>query len=176
MRHENTDETAPSMQRKDERMTNTWHQQIIRVHYKDTDQMGVAHHANYVSWFEVGRTEWMRNAGIAYSRMESEGLLLPVVDMNVQYHKPAKYDDIIAVFTNITDVSAVRLRFNYEVRRMAESQSFTNTEVASPHGELLTSGSTLHMWSNSAWKPARINKIAPEVYALLQSKSAQQEA
>lgn len=155
-------------------MTNTWDQQILRVHYKDTDQMGVAHHANYVSWFEVGRTEWMRNAGIAYSEMESLGLLLPVVDMTVQYRKPAQYDDIIAVFTKTTDVSAVRLRFNYEVRRMDDATPFTGTEEVTPHGELLTTGSTLHMWSNKAWKPARIDKVAPEVYALLQDKKQMQ--
>lgn len=153
-------------------MTNTWDQQILRVHYKDTDQMGVAHHANYISWFEVGRTEWMRNADIAYSEMESLGFLLPVVDMTVQYRKPAQYDDIIAVFTKITDVSAVRLRFNYEVRRMDDATPFAGAEEVAPYGELLTSGSTLHMWSNKAWKPARIDKAAPEVYALLQDKKA----
>ena len=157
-------------------MTNSWDQQILRVHYKDTDQMGIAHHANYIRWFEVGRTEWMRNADIAYSRMESIGLLLPVVDMNVKYHEPTKYDDIIGIYTTISDVSAVRLRFHYEVRRMEKNHTFTASEVERPYGELLTSGSTLHMWTKPSWKPARINKIAPDVYALLQSKQQTHEA
>ena len=139
----------------------------MRVHYKDTDQMGVAHHANYITWFEIGRTEWMREAGIAYSKMEAMGLLLPVVDLQTKYRKPAHYDDEINIFTRITEVSAARLRFDYEVRIAVHEPEEDENGMMKPFGELLTSGYTLHMWLNSDWKPVRINRKAPEVYALL---------
>lgn len=149
--------------------------------------MGVVHHANYVSWFEIGRTEWIRNTGIAYSKLERNGLLLPVVDLSIQFRQPARYDDLIAVFTKISDFSAARLQFKYEVRRVEDTLPLQDrisdekstgivpkdvqTELTeAPFGELLASGTTLHMWLNSEWKPTRIDKAAPEMYALLQSK------
>lgn len=144
-------------------MDNQWHEHKLRVHYQDTDQMGVAHHANYVGWFEIGRTEMMRNAGIAYNEMEKLGLLLPVVNIDIQYRRPAHYDDSITVFTKVVNFSAVRLEFEYEIRRI---------EGASDHSdsELLAKGKSKHMWVNHEWKPARIDKVAPEVFALLHEK------
>lgn len=151
-------------------MENTWHQHILRVHYQDTDQMAVAHHANYVGWFEIGRTEMMRNAGIAYSNMEKLDLLLPVVDMSIQYRRPAHYDESLAVFTRVASFSAVRLQFEYEVRRIGEEPIPSNNTVITPYGELLSKGTTMHMWINREWKPARIDKVAPDVFTLLNKK------
>lgn len=154
-------------------MKNTWHQHMLRVHYQDTDQMGVVHHANYVGWLEIGRTEMMRDAGIAYREMEELGLLLPVVDMSIQYRRPARYDETITVFTKMTNFSAVRLQFEYEVRRMEETlTSQDNTSSITPYGELLAKGTTMHMWINNEWKPARIDKAAPEVFALLNRENS----
>jgi acyl-CoA thioester hydrolase len=151
-----------------------WSQYILRVRYQETDQMGVAHHANYVSWFEAGRTEWLRNTSLAYSKLEGLGLLLPVVDLDIHYQTPARYDDCLAIYTAIKDLSRARLQFEYEIRRIGDAQSTIpdkDTEHhVTPYGELLASGTTLHMWLNRDWKPARVDKSAPEVYALLQSK------
>ncbi|MFD2209663.1 acyl-CoA thioesterase [Virgibacillus halophilus] len=155
-------------------MKQTWHQEKMRVHYKDTDQMGVVHHANYVTWFEIGRTEAMRQAGMAYSKVEELGLMLPVVDVEASYHKPARYDDQVIIFTSITELSPVRLRFAYEVRKISDEKQ-DNTAIE-PYGELLTSGTTLHMWVNQKWRPARIDKKAPKIYALLQELTASQDA
>ena len=151
-------------------MKNTWHQHILRVHYQDTDQMAVAHHANYVGWLEIGRTEMMRSAGIAYSDMEKLGLLLPVVDMSIQYRRPAHYDDSLVVFTRVASFSAVRLEFEYEVRRIEEAPNPSSDIGITPYGELLTSGTTMHMWINREWKPTRVDKVAPEAFALLNRK------
>src|SRR5690625_1746875 len=147
-------------------MQKMWHKHLLRVHYKATDQMGVVHHANYISWFEMGRTEMMRHLGIAYRDMEALGLLLPVLDVKVKYHKPAHYDDCVAVYTTLTEFSPIRLTFNYEIRRVSEGecQHHENEQLTEPEGELLTSGQTVHMWLNNKWKPARLNKVAPEVY------------
>lgn len=153
-------------------MKKTWHEHVMRVHYKETDQMGVVHHANYVGWFEVGRTEMMRDAGIAYSHMEDLGLLLPVLELDVKYHKPARYDDCVSIYTKLTDYTAIRLQFDYEVRRVDEARCLSgrasgDESTDEPAGELIASGHTLHMWLNDQWKPARLDKVAPDVYQLL---------
>jgi len=80
-------------------MSDYWHQHNLRVQYKDTDQMGVVHHGNYITWFEVARIEWMRNSGMNYQHMEELGLLLPVLDVNVSYIHSAKFDDCGELFT-----------------------------------------------------------------------------
>lgn len=155
-----------------------WHQHILRVHYKDTDQMGVVHHGNYVSWFETGRTEMMRDAGITYRDMEKQGFILPVLEVDVKYRKPAHYDDCVAIYTRISNYSPVRLQFEYEVRKMSETnQSDRKNDAASSWkeneltGELLATGTTLHMWLNEQWKPARIDKAAPNAFTLIQEIS-----
>ena len=153
-------------------MGKTWHQHVMRVHYKETDQMGVVHHGNYVSWFEIGRTEMMRDAGIAYSDMEDLGLLLPVLDLEVKYHKPARYDDCVAIYTKLTDYTPVRLQFEYEVRRVHKDACLVNdpqnvNDENNKTGDMIASGHTLHMWLNNEWKPARLDKVAPDVYKLL---------
>ncbi|WP_042224320.1 acyl-CoA thioesterase [Oceanobacillus manasiensis] len=146
-------------------MKHGWHKEVIRVHYKDTDQMGVVHHGNYVNLFEIGRTEWMRHAGIPYSKMEDMGLLLPVMDLNINYQKSARYDDLLVIYTKVSHFSKVRLQFDYEARLINDSQG----EIAdTPTGELLAKGSTVHMWVTRDWKPARIDRLAPDVYALFQ--------
>ncbi|WP_077324655.1 acyl-CoA thioesterase [Virgibacillus siamensis] len=154
-------------------MTSTWHQTNFRVPYKDTDRMGVVHHGNYITWFENARTECMRHYGITYSEMERTGFLLPVLDVNVTYKKSAQYDDCIAVFTKAASFSPVRLEFAYEARKITDEEFMNNNggraEAAEPFGKLLAKGTTMHMWVNSEWKPARIDKGAPEVYAILQN-------
>ncbi|OZU87570.1 thioesterase [Virgibacillus indicus] len=152
-------------------MTEAWHQHNMRVQYKDTDRMDVVHHGNYITWFEVGRTEWMRHYGIAYNKMEELGLLLPVVDVNVNYKKSAQFDDCVAIFTKAANYSPVRLEFTYEARKISEEdfKHSTGKEKAEPFGELLAKGTTMHMWVNREWKPVRINKTAPDVYAIVQN-------
>src|SRR5690625_7825213 len=95
---------------------NNWHLHMIHVLLQDTEQMAVYHHGNFVGLFEIGSTEMMRAVGIAYKKMESLVLLLPVVDMNIHYHRPARYDECLAIYTKLTTYSAVRLEFSYEVR------------------------------------------------------------
>lgn len=154
-------------------MTTVWHQTKFRVPYKDTDRMGVVHHGNYITWFENARTECMRHYGLTYSKVESLGLLLPVLDVNVTYKKSSQYDDCVVVFTRATSYSAVRLEFCYEARRITEEAyetlSVNEAEAEEPFGELLAKGITKHMWVNHEWKPVRMNKVAPDIYAVLQT-------
>jgi len=94
--------------------------------------------------------------------------MLPVIDASLKYHKPAKYDDLVSVYTQITELTRMRLSFAYEIRRLeAEGQ-----ELQRNRGELLVTGSTQHVWLNGDWKPARLDKALPEVYQALQKMVA----
>lgn len=148
-------------------MPNNWTMDTMRILYKDTDQMGVGHHANYVTWFEMGRTEWMRKNGLPYSQMEEKGLLLPVLSVEVDYKQPARYDDLITIFTRVVEYSKVKIVFEYEAR-LYEAQDETDSELE-PYGKVLATGRTTHMWLSDQWKPARLDKRAPEVFELLQN-------
>lgn len=87
----------------------------IRVRYSETDQMGVVYHGNYAQYFEMGRVEWLRNIGISYKWMEKNGVMLPVVSLNMNYKKPAHYDDLLLVKTIFKSQSGVKIEFDYEI-------------------------------------------------------------
>jgi acyl-CoA thioester hydrolase len=92
------------------------HQTTLRVRYAETDRMGYVYYGTYAQYFEVGRVEALRSLGMSYRRMEEEGLMLPVHDLSVRFHKPAFYDDLLTVRTTIGTMPSVRIRFDYEVR------------------------------------------------------------
>src|SRR2546421_8214760 len=89
----------------------------IRVRYAETDQMGVVHHANYLVWFELARSEFCRAHGIDYRQMEAEGFVLPVVEARVRYVSPARYEDEVVVHATVMEVRRRILKIAYEVRR-----------------------------------------------------------
>lgn len=136
--------------------------------------MGVVYHANYLNWFEIGRTEMIRELGFSYRDMEEEGLLLPVVDLDIRYRRPAKYDDVVTVFTRMSDFSALRINYMYEVRKLSEAElenveSFLQDGQTELPGELLASGTTRHVWLNRDWKAARLDKSSPKLYDALRN-------
>ncbi len=93
----------------------------VRVIYGDTDQMGVAYYANYLRWFEAGRNEYIRAAGLRYRDFEERfGLRLPVTEASVSYRLPARYDDLITVETSVSGVRRASARFDYRIVRGAE--------------------------------------------------------
>ncbi|GLX69587.1 acyl-CoA thioesterase [Paenibacillus glycanilyticus] len=148
-----------------------WFLHPLRVRYQETDQMGVVFHGNYITWFEIGRTELIRAMGYDYKTIEQEGLLLPVVDLECRYERPARYDDTVVVCTRISDFSPVRLSFESEIRRV-ESDQFKQSIIDQYEdlpGEKLVAGGTKHVWVNEKWRPARLDKGLPQLYALLQS-------
>jgi acyl-CoA thioester hydrolase len=115
----------------------------VRVRYAETDQMGVVYYANYLVWFEVGRTELLRSLGWSYREMEHEGIGLPVIEASCLYHRPARYDDELEIRTKGTLLSAVRMQFDYEILR-------------NPGSELIVSGRTLHAAVNGDGRPSRL--------------------
>ena len=88
----------------------------IRVEYHHTDQMGIVHHSNYVKFFEVARTEWLRAMGVTYAEMERRGVMMPIVDVSVKYRNPALYDELISVTAFVDALPMARMTFRYEVR------------------------------------------------------------
>jgi acyl-CoA thioester hydrolase len=104
--------------------------------------MGVVYYANYLVWFEVGRTEWLRDAGWNYRHMEETGLTLPVIEAHCEYRQPARYDDEIEIRTTATLVSPIRLRFDYRALRADEA--------------LIAEGHTVHAALGASGRPCRL--------------------
>lgn len=89
----------------------------VRVRYAETDQMGVAHHAEYFAWFEVGRTDLLRNSGCTYKDLEAQGVHFPVIEARARYLRPAYYDDVLEIRTRLSSLTGARVSFDYEVHR-----------------------------------------------------------
>lgn len=87
----------------------------IRVRYGETDQMGYVYYGNYAQYFEIGRVEWLRNLGISYKRMEDSGIMLPALNLNINYLKPAKYDDLLTLKTTLSKKPSVRIKFDFQI-------------------------------------------------------------
>jgi acyl-CoA thioester hydrolase len=87
----------------------------VRVRYAETDQMGVVYHGNYAQYFEMGRVEWLRNLGVSYKWMEENGVMLPVVSLEINFKKPARYDDLLRVKTILKSQTTVKIEFDYEI-------------------------------------------------------------
>lgn len=121
---------------------NGWHEKKIRVRYKDTDQMGVIYYGNYLTFFEVGRSEYLRDLGFPYSSLEVEGYFMAVTEAYAKYHANVGYDSLITVKTKVSSLKNASVRFEYE--------------VVDADYELLVSGYTIHACMNSNYKPTRI--------------------
>ncbi len=92
------------------------HQTTYRVIYGDTDKMGVAYNANYLRWFEIGRTELFRSHGIPYKTIEQEGIFLPVSEMHCKFVAPVQYDDVLIIETTIDTSIKGGMKFDYTLR------------------------------------------------------------
>lgn len=119
----------------------------IRVRYAESDQMGVAYHANYLVWCEVGRTDFIRELGMTYAEMERQGVLLAVADAHVRFHASARYDDRVRIATRLTGVRSRMVTFVYEITRLSESGE---------EGERLASASTTLVSLDAEGRPASL--------------------
>ncbi len=106
------------------------HQLEIRVTYQETDGQRRVHHANYLSYFERGRVEMLRSAGVSYLDLEESGLMLVVTEMNVRYITGAQFDDLLTLTTVVTEAGKVRIRHHYELHRGDELIVEANSVVA----------------------------------------------
>jgi acyl-CoA thioester hydrolase len=116
----------------------------VRVRYAETDQMGVVYYANYFVWFEVGRTDLLRDSGWSYRQMETDGgVALPVISAHCDYRQSALYDDEVEIRTRGAIVSPVRVQFDYEITRTGD-------------GAVLATGRTIHASLDRNGRPCRL--------------------
>ena len=124
----------------------------VRVIYGDTDQMGVVYYANYFRYFELARSEYFRALGGSYREFERRGHFLPVIEASCSYRGSARYDDLLVIRTEISQLRRASLTFAYELRRRGEEK-------------VLCMGQTVHACVSGEGKPVR---IPPQLVSLLQ--------
>ncbi|MDB2413654.1 acyl-CoA thioesterase [Flavobacteriaceae bacterium] len=101
----------------------------IRVRYGETDQMGVVYHGNYASYFEIARTEWLRNLGVTYKELENKGIMLPVISLFFNFIKSAKYDDVLTITVILKKKPLVKIEFDYEIYNQKKEKISTGNSV-----------------------------------------------
>lgn len=134
----------------------------VRVIYADTDAMGVVYHANYIKWFEIGRTGLLRSLGFPYVQMEAHGVMLPVVECGCHYLLPARYDDVLEVKAWISQLKSATIAMKYEIRKKES-------------GELLVTGMTKHAVTDKQFKPVRLRESNPSLYGCLKASTTVSE-
>lgn len=114
----------------DDLIEEEWDETDLRVRYSETDKMGVVYHANYLVWFEIGRTEFCRARGFSYREMEeNDDAFLVVVESYCRYKAPAYYDDELIVRTHVTELRRRSLRFGYEILRRSDDKIIAEGET-----------------------------------------------
>ena len=124
----------------------------VRVRYAETDKMGVVYHSNYFVWFEIGRTDWLRDTGWNYREREADCIQRPVIEAHCEYRLGARYDDEVEIRTRAHKVSPVRVQFDYEATRRAD-------------GALLATGHTVHATIDRDGRPVRMPDRVKELFA-----------
>jgi acyl-CoA thioester hydrolase len=144
----------------DEEALDIWHEALLRVRYAETDKMGVVYHANYLIWFEIGRTEFCRARGFSYRDMEeNENAFLVVAESYCRYKAPAYYDDVLRVRTHITELRRRSLRFGYEIVRESD-------------GTVIAEGETGHVVTDSN---GRVRSMTPRFAEMLLGPPTEQD-
>lgn len=110
----------------------------VRVRYAETDQMGVAYHANYLVWCEVGRTDFIRSLGMTYAEMERRGVRLAVSEAQLRFHASAKYDDVVRIITRLTVVRSRMVTFEYQIARAAQPGEAADQSLVSASTTLIS--------------------------------------
>lgn len=105
------------------------HNYTFRVWYKDTDQMGIVHHSNYICYYEAARSDMLRALGMSFAEVEKRGIMMPVLEVHSRYLRPARYDELLTVRIVLRELPRARITFDYT--------------ISNDRGELLNTGSTV---------------------------------
>jgi acyl-CoA thioester hydrolase len=135
----------------------------ITVRYQETDKMGIVHHSVYPIWFECGRTDYIKKAGMTYSQMEKDGVKLPLLSLKCRFLYPSYYEDEITVKTGILDLSPTRITFCYDIYRKG-------------HEKPIVQGQTEHVWANDHMKPVNMKKYKPDLYQFMNDLYLKEES
>lgn len=132
------------------------HHTSIVVRYAETDQMGIVHHSVYPIWYEVARTELIRQIGISYTQMEAMGVMTPLVELKCRYKGVTRYEDQLTIHSWVSKLSPASVEFTYEVYREGEKVP-------------CNVGYTLHAWVDAAsFRPINMKKRYPEIYSSIE--------
>ncbi len=126
----------------------------IKVSFFEMDNMFIVHHSNYLKWFEIGRRDYLRKAGIPLSYINRQGFFLPLSEMECKFKSPAKYGDELILITRIASMSCAKVMFEYSI-------------INKSNGNTIATGKTVHAWTDKDIKPLNMEKAAPHIYALL---------
>lgn len=125
------------------------HETFVKVRYAETDQMGVVHHGNYPQYLEIARIDWLDSLGISYKSMEDEGVMLPVFELNMKYHKPVTFHENLKIETRLRELPNVKIIFDYSIFNEA--------------GDLVTSATSVLVFMDSnTRRPIRCPKYILE--------------
>lgn len=127
---------------------------IHKVHYHETDRMGITHHSNYIKWMEQARVDYLDRIGYGYARMEREGIVSPVIGIECQYKNPTTFDDEVRIRVEVEEFRGVRLVIRYHMSRVSD-------------GSTVLTGRSTHCFTTPAGKPIILKKQFPELDALL---------
>lgn len=123
------------------------------VQYYETDRMGITHHSNYIRWMEEARVDFQAQTGYSYDRLESEGVISPVVSVNCNYKKTSTFPDVICIEVWVAEFNGVKLKLGYTMKKET--------------GELVCEAESVHCFLNGKGMPIRLNKEFPEFYEKL---------
>lgn len=137
-------------------------EKTIEVRYAETDQMGIVHHSNYIVWMELGRTQLIKDLGFSYAEMEKDGILAPVLDVQVSYKKPLTYGDIAVIQTWIDSYDGFKVVYGYNI----ETES----------GEQAVTGLTSHVCvKKESFRPIRMKKMFPDWHEAYENAKKKQQ-
>ena len=123
-----------------------------KVHFFDTDTMGVVQHSNYIRWFEIGRVEYLRGIGIDLNDMMLDGILFPITKVEAQYHSPAYFDDLLEIETTAVALTKAKMEFEYKVFRNGDDK-------------VLVTGFTQNVFTNK--ETGKITRLPDKYYNLM---------
>lgn len=130
-----------------------WHRSQYRTLYVDTDRSGVVYHANYLRYFEFGRTSLMRDMNYPYIEIENDGYVYPIVDIGIKFHASLKYDDLMWINIRTADLARVKVKFDYII-------TFVET------GEIVCTGFTVHCALNSSGRPTAVDEKTRQLWEI----------
>ncbi len=127
---------------------------VHKIQYYETDKMGVTHHSNYVRFMEEARVDYLDQIGYSFGRMEAEGLVSPVVSVNVRYVKPTFFGDKIEIAVSLSEMTAAKMRIGYTM---------------TCNGEIVCQAESLHCFVDKNSRPISLKRAKPQLFELLSS-------
>ncbi|MDE6036409.1 MAG: acyl-CoA thioesterase [Ruminococcus sp.] len=125
-----------------------------KIYYYETDKMGIVHHSNYIRIFEEARMDLMNQTGLSYEKIESAGVMMPILDVECHYRKPLTYNETFAVYPEITKCNGTTIGIDYSI-------------ISRKTGDLCITGKSLQCFTDMQLKPIRLRHTNPDMYAII---------